>query len=466
MFTFFSCAIIIAQEFFEVAELKRFFIILILALSLPAYANTQEYLNMDWWNSFGDENLTANLLEVYQKNYDLKNTALKIKENEQIVKMQFANELPSMMLSGELSRDLRAPRQQFGSMHIPNYSQYNYNIPITAGYEIDIWGSNRLRTKSKKEQLEIIKQAERATYISLTSDFASDYFNLIKADKMIQIQEELIKTQEDILKKVTEKYKTGLCSVTEVLIQEKLLTSLKEEYNSHIKTREVLINSLRVYIASSNAQIPRNTYDKIKIPDNLPKEYSSNIITNRPDYLQEEANLKRIGFDVRVAKREFLPTFTIFGQIGLNAYHWSSLFNSPSQFFNAGILPNWDLFSGGRKRAFLKIKKYQYEQALNDYQQTFLVGVKEVNSGLAEYKTTLKNYEEAKKRLEFENKIYTLAQNKRQIGSASDLDVLFAKEMFLMTEKEEVSDKINTLISALGLYKVTGGVNLYGLQNL
>ena len=132
---------------------------------------------MDWWNSFGDENLTANLLEVYQKNYDLKNTALKIKENEQIVKMQFANELPSMMLSGELSRDLRAPRQQFGSMHIPNYSQYNYNIPITAGYEIDIWGSNRLRTKSKKEQLEIIKQAERATYISLTSDFASDYFD-------------------------------------------------------------------------------------------------------------------------------------------------------------------------------------------------------------------------------------------------------------------------------------------------
>lgn len=102
---------------------------------------------------------------------------------------------------------------------------------------------------------------------------------------------------------------------------------------------------------------------------------------------------------------------------------------------NLKINSKRDLFSGGRKRAFLKIKKYQYEQALNDYQQTFLVGVKEVNSGLAEYKTTLKNYEEAKKRLEFENKIYTLAQNKKQIGSASDLDVLFAKEMFLMTEK-------------------------------
>lgn len=159
-----------------------------------------------------------------------------------------------------------------------------------------------------------------------------------------------------------------------------------------------------------------------------------------------------------------MPTFTIFGQIGLNAYHLSSLFNSPSQFFNAGVLPNWDLFSGGRKRAFLKIKKYQYEQALNDYQQTFLVCIKEVNSGLAEYKTALSNYKETQKRLQTESKIYNLANSKRQIGAGSDLDTLFAKEVYLMTKKEKVSTKINTVISVIGLYKVTGGIDLYKLD--
>ena len=52
-----------------------------------------------------------------------------------------------------------------------------------------------------KQQLEIVKQAERATYIALTSDFASDYFNLIRADEFLKIQNELIKTQEDIISK-------------------------------------------------------------------------------------------------------------------------------------------------------------------------------------------------------------------------------------------------------------------------
>ncbi len=444
--------------------MKKFLIILLIMLFSPAFANTQEYMNFSWWEKFGDEVLVSNLQELYDKNYDLKNAELKIKENEQIVRMQFANELPAVVLSGNISRDFRAPRQQFGSMHIPNYSQYNYNIPITAGYEIDIWGANRLRTKSKKQQLEIIKQAERATCITLSSDFVADYFNLIKADKFIEIQDELIKIQEDILVKVSDKYKAGLCSVNELLAQEKLLTSLKEEHNLHIQARNVLLNSMRVYLSTANGEIQRSNYDSLKVLDNIPKEYSTDIISNRPDYLQEEANLKRIGLDVRVAKREFLPTFTIFGQIGLNAYHWGSLLNSPSQFFNAGILPSWDLFSGGRKRAFLKVKKYQYEQALNDYQKTFLVSVKDINSGLVEYKTALKNYEEAQKRIAVEGKIYDLAKYKSNIGAASELDELFAREMYLMTKKEVVSNKINTIISAIGLYKAAGGVDLYRLN--
>lgn len=201
--------------------MKKIFILtlLIAILNLPASAKTVqnnektiEYLNIEWWESFHDNNLTNNLLTVYRNNYDLKNAALKVKENEKLVKMQFANELPFINFSGDLNRDLQAPRQQFGSMQIPKYSQYNYRLPLTMGYEIDIWGTNRLKTKSMKEQLEIVKQAERATYISLTSDFAADYFNLIKADKLLEIQDELVKTQEKIVSMISEKYQAGLCS--------------------------------------------------------------------------------------------------------------------------------------------------------------------------------------------------------------------------------------------------------------
>lgn len=442
-----------------------FFSLFLIANSfMNAEASTYDYMNMNWWKHYEDENLINLLNTVYEKNYDLKNAALKIKENEQLVSMQFAEELPFASFSGEIYRNLRAPRQQFGNMQIPNYSQNNYNLPIFVGYEVDIWGKNRLKTKSKKQQLEIIEQAERATYISLTSDFATNYFNLIKADKLIEIQTELVSLQETILSKVTEKYKAGLCSINEVLLQEKLLTVLKEEKNIHERTRDVLINAMRVYLADVNDEVSRNEYENVKLLKNIPSEYSTDVIINRPDYMQDEANLKRIGIDVKVAKREFLPTFTIFGQLGLNAYQLKSLFNSPSQFLNAGILPNWDIFAGGRKNAFFKLKKYQYEQALNEYQKTYIEGIKEMNTGLVEYKTAQKNFEEAQKRINTESKIYALAKDKTKIGAASNLDELLAKEMYLIAEKEIVSNKINVIISTIGLYKASGGIDLYNLH--
>lgn len=450
--------------------MKKFFILtLILTMPIfPAMAqtpqqseNTIEYLNIDWWENFQDSNLTNNLYTVYKNNYDLKNAALKVKENEKLVKMQFANELPFVNFSGDLNRDLQAPRQQFGSMQIPKYSQYNYRLPLTMGYEVDIWGTNRLKTKSVKEQLEIVKQAQRATYISLTSDFAAEYFNLIKADKLLEIQDELVKTQEAIVMMMAEKYKVGLCSINELLAEEQILTSLKEENNKHKLAKDTLEESLKVYLANNEDNISRNKYEQVILLKNIPTEYNSAIVVNRPDFKQEEANIKRIGFDVKVAKREFLPKFTIVGQVGLNAYHLGSLFNSPSQFFNLGILPTMDLFSGGRKMAFLKLKKYQYEEAMNDYQKTILTGIKEVNSGVLEYKTSMENYNESLNRLNTQTKIFNLAKDKNQIGASCDLDVLYAKEAYLMTEKEEVSNKINSLISLIELYKAAGGVDLY-----
>lgn len=456
--------------------MKKFFIILfltILNIQVPAFAKTSvpqranhiEYMNLAWWEKYNDEYLSNNLLKLYENNYDLKNAALKVKENEQAVKMQFSNELPQLGLSGQLYRDLRSSMQQFGDMQIPSFAQYNYYLPITASYEVDIWGTNRLRTKSMKQQLEIVKQAERATYIALTSDFAVDYFNLIKADEFLKIQNELIKNQEAIVSKIKDKYNIGLCSINELLAEQRILTTLREERNRHIKTRDILIDTLRVYLSDSTDKVVRNNYDNITVLEDIPQEFSTEIITNRPDFKQEEANIKRIGFDVRIARREFLPKFTIFGQIGLNAYHLDTLFNSASQMFSAGILPSLDLFSGGRKIALLKLKKFEYEEALNNYQKTILTGIKDVNSGIVEYKEALANHKESSERLKMQNKTYCLAEDKALIGSASDLDVLYAKELYLMVKKDDVSNKINSIISTIGLYKAVGGIDLYNLNH-
>ena len=366
-----------------------------------------------------------------------------------------------MSFDGYLSRDFRSSIQRYGNMVIPSYAQNNFQLPLTASYEIDIWGKNRLRTKSTEQYLEMVKQAERATYISLTSDFAASYFNLIKCDKLLAIQNELIATQSEIVEKTQEKYSAGLATINDLLAEQRMLTTMKKEKNNLEEKLDTLINSLRVYLAKGDGDIKRSDYGKLILLNNIPTELKSDIIENRPDFIQQEANIKRAGYDVKVAKREMLPSIVIFGQIGFNAYRLHNLVNSSSQLFNAGIMPSLDLFAGGRKIAFLKLRKYQFDEALNDYQKTILEDIKEVNVSLHEYKTAKKNYDESLSRFKLQDKTYSLMRDKKEIGSASDLDVLYNREALLITKKDEVSNKVNCLISTITLYKAAGGKNLY-----
>lgn len=423
-----------------------------------------QYLNLQWWEKYNDPILTGYLQELYDKNHDLKIAALKVMEGEKMVKVSLANELPQITFDGNLGRVMRSSDQHFGNMVIPSYAQYGYQFPFTATYEVDIWGQNRIRTKSVEKQLDIIKQAERASYISLTSAFASTYFNLVKTDKLLEIQQQIVDIQTDIVQKTQKKFDIGLCSVNEVIAEEKMLTTQKELLNNLEHTRTILENQLKVYLSDDSKTIERTDCDSLAIMQNLPLKMDGTVIEKRPDYIQSEDNIKKIGYDVRVARKEFLPKFIIYGQIGLNAYHWDKLFNNYSQLANVGIMPSFDLFSGGRKMAILKLQKYRYEEARHEYEKAVLTGLQEVNDSTAQLKTDLKNYDESVERYNLEHRRYVLMDHKNKIGAASDLDLLYNKQTELMTKREEVSNKINCLISTISLYKATGGQDLFSIK--
>lgn len=457
--------------------MKKVILTLMIALLLSpvAYAKKKEnfpeqniqYINLSWWEKYNDPLLTEYQAKIYEKNPDLKIASLKVKEGEKIVKISFANELPQLSFDGTLNRNFKSSDLYFGNMVIPSFKQSELQLPLTMSYEIDIWGTNRFRTKSIEKRLEMIKQDERASYIMLTSAFAADYFNLIRVDKLLELQKQIIDIQSAIVEKTEIKFKNGLCSKTDLLNEQKALTYLKEEYNNLEDKQTLLTNQLRTYLAlGSNEEIKRTNYEDLSLPEGLPKSFSSNVIENRPDYKRAEANIKRAGYDVKVAKRDFLPKFVLFGQIGFNAYQFNRLFSSPAQMAAAGILPQLDLFTGGRKWAVLKLRKLEYDEALQVYQKAILTSFQEVNDSLSMANAAEKTYSEDLDRLKYENEMYNLLAKKSEIGAASNLEVLYGTQSKLLTEKEAVSGKINLLISSINIYKAVGGQDLYKINDL
>ena len=424
------------------------------------------YVNINWWRQYNDENLVDLMMKTYKNNQDLKIATIKSKQADQAVKEAFANELPYLGLSGNIGREMPSATTRFGNLIIPDYSQTRFLLPLTMTYEVDIWGENRLKTKSIEKQRDIIKQNERASYINLTSEVASNYFNLIKLDKLIKNQEKLVELQKKITGMEEIKYKNGLCSTVEVLVERQALTVFEEELNDYKNKQDTIYNQLIVLLGERDAkEIMRNSFEQITLP-NVPESISADAISQRPDLIKAEDYIKKIGYDVRVARKSFLPKFTIYGQAGFNAYNnFSHLFDSHTFLANVGILPSIDLFTGGAKLAHLRYNKLEYEKASELYEKVLLTSIQELNDSLTTAKISKKNYDKAVERVGIEKEKFSLSEKSLNIGSKSQLDHLKAEEAVIMSERAEISNKINYLISTINLYKAVGGVDYNNISN-
>ncbi len=448
---------------------KKILIISLFLISLPVGAkestNRLDYMNMDWWKNYNDEVLINHFQTLYENNHDLRIAALKTKQAEENIRLAGANQLPQLGFDGSVSRVFRGPRTQFGSVVIPKYIQNEIFLPLNASYEIDIWGQNYLNRKSAKKQAEIAKQQERAAYIYITSSFAADYYNLIKMDELERNLLKIIDLQKNIVSMTEKKYNSGLASINEVLDEKQILVNFEKDLNK-LKENKKILNDEAVVLLGLNTDkaIELSDYQSISSPQ-TPETLSTTIIQFRPDLISSEDYVKKSGIDVRVASRDFLPKFILYGNLGFNAYKWNRMFAGETFLANAGIAPRWDIFTGGIKMARYRINKYEYKKAVESYEKTVLTSIQEVNDALAEAKTTKANLIKSDEDYSIEKEKHILAEKQFSIGDSSMLDEMKSEVNLYVAKQRNIAAKIDNVISSISLYNAVGGID-YTKNNL
>ena len=449
---------------------KKILILTLILTALPVSAresvNKLDYLNLDWWKNYNDEILIDHLQTLYKNNHDLKIAALKTKQSEENVRLIGSNQLPRVGFDGSLSRVLSGAQTEFGSVIIPEYSQNEFYLPLNASYEIDIWGQNYLNRKSAKKQKEIAAEQERATYIYMTSVFSANYYNLIKAEELEKTLQKIISIQSQIVSMTEKKYKSGLASINELLNEKQNLARFEQELNTIIESKKVINSELLVLLGiNAEKEVEHSDFSTITVPE-TPDALSATIIQYRPDLISSEKYVKKAGLDVRVARRDFLPKFFLYGNIGFNAYRWNRMFANETFLSNIGIAPSWDIFTGGVKLARYRINKYEYQKAVESYEKTVLTSIQEVNDALVETKTAKANLIKSNEDFSLEREKYALAEKQYTIGDSSKLDEMRSQVNLLLARKNNIESTINNVVSTISLYNAVGGIDYTNPENL
>jgi len=438
--------------------------------SMPAYAvhfwektpppktlsQKLEYVNLAWWNNFSDPYLREYVMRSVENNQDLKVATLKTGEYMEFVKESFGKELPELSVGSNYT-GFKLPYSKDRPLNI---SDNGYVLPFTVSYEADLLQKNHDKTKSAKKQYEAQVWQEKATYISITSYVATVYVNILKNDKLIALQREYVAIEKEKLRRLEHKHAQGLASSIEVNQYKDKYKIAMNDLDGLIKSRDILLNQFCVLIGdtpNNSHCIKRGAIDNLQFLGVIPNSIPSDVIFSRPDVEAVEAQLVASKIDVKVARKELLPTFNISGNLWFNTFTTDPFFSWSGAYASLIAGATQTLFAGGRRLSNLRLKKNLYEQMFENYHQANLKATQEINDSLRSVKIDTSVDTQNFNRQKIEENTFIRISKKYNQGVISCPDLLNERERFISIQSEKVNSKATRFANYLGLYKAAGG---------
>ncbi len=410
--------------------------------------NKYEYINMSWWNGFDDELLEGYLIKAVENNKDLKMATISVEEFYQDIAKQRASELPSI---------------QGGFM--PAYGSFtgeaheNFAFPLIASYELDLFGKNHNKTTAKRKLYEASILDERASYISIVSAVGSAYINIVRLDSMIELQEEIVSLRHEIMNMMLISNSEGIASTSDLVRANESYISGVTDLTELKKQRTQLLHAFAVLIGDSPnniEELKRTNWRELAYKGIIPEYVNSEIIMQRPDYMKAEKMLEKAGIDVKVARKECLPSINLGGGVFFNALQIGSLFTTSNALWGLGGGVMHNIFAGGRIKANLKLKKLAYEKSLKNYEKVNLTSMQEVNDSLVAVNMDREKLFKQQKILSLEEQDFNLNSLKYDEGVISKLDLNQRKENLMNVNKMVYSSKFDCMIDYINYYKAVG----------
>lgn len=433
---------------------KIILVFAVLCISQSAFAINKEQLNPEFFSRFNDDCLNYYINAAIDNNHNAKEATARVEQYRQQAKYSLGQELPSFSVSANYL-GIKIPR-------LDNFQlrKNAFILPFMANYEADFFLKNRDKTRSAKKVYEASEYEEKAIYLALLSDVATVYTNILQYDELIKIHQKIVNINEQIANSDSKKFARGIINTTDLNNSQKNLKTSKNTLENLKKEQEVLLMQLAILsgISSDCAKnLQRGTLSYFEYSNTIPDEISSDVIFARPDVMAAEANLEKAKIDIRVARKEFLPSFNITGLWAFNTIAPGTFFSWESSLAMLLAGATQDIFKGGMKVANLRIQKARYQELFENYKQTDLEAVKEVNTSLCfiKHDTSIEN--NTKSKLNYEIKNFNNTQKKLERGVISYPEYLMNESELLSLEKETVQAKTQRIVNYFTLYKAVGG---------
>lgn len=410
-----------------------------------------------WWTVFSDPNLNQLEELAMKNNYNVRSSLKKIQAARELLKGVYSAYSPVVGLSAGYDFERDSGRES--TPYATNSNTSYFQMGATVSWEIDLFGRISAKAKTQKSNIKISRLDYDALLLSISAEVAINYGALCMYHQQLKVAKSHLKSQQELLEMVKSKFDAGLISRLDVAQAENSVNMTR----LRIPTLENGVEMSKLAIATlcgvKSEKISSLLFAEYQPALSIPEAIGqpADLLRNRPDIALAEEQIHNIASQMGVAKKDYLPSLSINGEIATHSHDAAGLFGKSSMTFSLVPQLTWTLFDGLSRKFNITGLKAEMEAQIDNYNNTVLTAIQEVDGAILKYDTSRKELALYDDVLENSRQMLILSIERYKLGLVNFSDVANAQITYLTYQTNLLTTRNNCYNSLVALYKSLGG---------
>ena len=420
-------------------------------------------VDVTWWKSFRDSQLSSLVERVATQNLDLKTAAERVIQSVAQRQVAVSQGLPHIDGQSLNTYNRESPNGPI-SLFVPapgaplDYALFRDGL--TSSWQLDLFGRVRRAVEAADANALAAVENQHGVALAAVAELAQSYMQLRGAQNRLGIAKRNLHLAEENVELVNTRFRNGVATTLD-MAQARAQQATIAATVPPLRAREAeLINAIGLLLGEPprtlEAELHR-TRIVPRVPPKVPVGLHATLIRRRPDIREAEARLHQATAQTGVAVANFYPDVTLNGAVNLESLHVSNLFNLASTAFAVGPSISIPIFEGGRLKGALALSESQQREAAVFFQETVLRAWKEVDDALTRYREAQRRRIDVARSVTENQSALQAARQRYSEGATNFLDVTATQAQLLQSENDLSDSDTQIATDLVNLYRALGG---------
>ena len=409
-----------------------------------------------WWEVYGDSQLNSLEEQVGVSNQTLKAAQAQFAEARAALRISRAGYYPTVTAGLAASRFRDSPNRPLAGSN-PSATFNDFQLPVDVAYEPDVWGRVRRTVESARSEAQASAADLASVDLSLHAELALDYFQLRGLDSQKQLLDSTVVAYQKAFELTQSRYQGGIASAVDVAQAQTQLETTRAEAADVEVERAALEHAIAVLTGKPPAELSMSRVPLVAPPPQIPTGLPSELLERRPDIAAAERRVQEANAQIGVARAAYFPLIMLTGSGGFESTRLGTFLQGASGFWSLAGSAAELVFDGGERRGVSEQARAAYDASVDNYRQTTLTALQEVEDNLAALKILQEEGQTEDAAVAAAQHSLDLSDSRYRGGVASYLEVTTAQSAALADERAAVDILTRRMTASVLLIKALGG---------